>query len=539
MLRKNIVVAILLGLFTSLTSVTLHAQSPFSIYLQPLTITGLQGLHSYAYGKHNGKWLIIGGRIDGLHRRQPTTSFDVAGNNNRLIVVDPVAGLQWSTPLSGLSVALQEQLSSTNMEFHQQDSTLYCLGGYGYSATASDHITYSNIVAIDLAGVIDGVINSTPVAAFFRAQSDPEFAVTGGHLEKIDNTYYLIGGNKFDGRYNPMGGPSFTQVYTNQVRKFNMTDDGTTLTITHLTAYTDAANLHRRDYNAVPQIMPDGSEGVTAFSGVFQLTADVPFLNCVNIGSTAYVVNSTFSQYYNHYHCATLPVYSAAANEMHSVFFGGIAQYYDSSGVLVADNNVPFVKTIARVSRNSAGVMTEYKLPIEMPGLLGAGAELIPADGLPTYANDVLKLDELTADTTLAGYIFGGINSTAPNIFATNTGTQSTAYSQLLKVYIVKGAAAGTDILNSQSASPLKMQVYPNPNDGEVHISFHLQQQEAVVLTITNSVGAVVLQKNIENTVAGANLLSYPLKQISADGNYQITITTAHDKSTQKLVLHR
>jgi hypothetical protein len=54
---------------------------------------------------------------------------------------------------------------------------------------------------------------------------------------------------------------------------------------------------------------------------------------------------------------------------MHTVFFGGIAQYYDSLGILVQDNNVPFVKTIARVTRDASGTMAEYKLPIVMPTL--------------------------------------------------------------------------------------------------------------------------------------------------------------------------
>lgn len=82
----------------------------------------------------------------------------------------------------------------------------------------------------------------------------------------------------------------------------------------------------------------------------------------MNIDSSGYAANNAFSQYYNHYHCAFLPPYSAGANEMHTVFFGGIAQFYDSLGILVQDNNVPFVKTIARVTRNAAGVMAEYKL---------------------------------------------------------------------------------------------------------------------------------------------------------------------------------
>lgn len=67
------------------------------------------------------------------------------------------------------------------------------------------------------------------------------------------------------------------------------------------------------------QILPDGAEGITAFSGVFQPTVNLPFLDCVNIDSISYAVHSTFRQYYNHYHCAVLPIYSASNNEMHNV----------------------------------------------------------------------------------------------------------------------------------------------------------------------------------------------------------------------------
>lgn len=43
----------------------------FEISIEPTTISGLGGLHSYAFGQHQGKWLLVGGRLDGLHQRQP------------------------------------------------------------------------------------------------------------------------------------------------------------------------------------------------------------------------------------------------------------------------------------------------------------------------------------------------------------------------------------------------------------------------------------------------------------------------------------
>lgn len=422
----------------ALNACTTAQVSPFQISLEPLNIKGLEGIQTCVIGQHEGKWLIMGGRLDGLHRRQPWATFDVEGQNRLIIVVDPVAGERWSLPLTSLPVPIQEQLSSTNMEFFQEGDNLYVIGGYGYSNTAEDHITYPYLTAIKVSGVISAVINKTSFNDFFRQIADDRFAVTGGYLNKIYNTYYLTGGQRFDGRYNPMGHGTYIQEYTNAIRKFNISDDGNILNITHLSSVTDTANLHRRDFNVIPQIMPDGQEGLTAFSGVFQVKADLPFLNSVNIDSSGYTVNNSFIQYYNHYHCAHIPLYSKASNEMHNVFFGGIAQYTDSAGILVRNDNVPFVKTIAMVTRDRNGIMTEYKLPVEMPAFLGAGSEFIHVDNLPEYDNEVIDLDEIQEGTLLIGYIFGGINSTESEIFWSNNGTQSIANPEIFKVYLSK-----------------------------------------------------------------------------------------------------
>jgi hypothetical protein len=511
--------------------------SPFNIYIEPLNISGLGGIQSYAFGQHNGKWLIVGGRLDGLHRRQPFAAFDIAGNNNQLIVIDPVTQQKWTAPITSLSVSLQEQLSSTNMEFHQEGNYLYIIGGYGYNTASGVRKTFDNLTAIDIPSVINAVIGGTVITSYFRQISDAQFAVTGGHLKKIKNTFYLIGGNKFDGNYNPMGNPTYTQVYTDAIRKFSLTDNGTTITINHLPTITDATNLHRRDYNAVPQILPNGAEGITAFSGVFQPTIDLPFLNCVNIDSISYIVNNVFQQYYNHYHCAVLPLYSAANSDMHNVFFGGIAQYYDSLGVLVQDNNVPFVKTIARVTRNSSGTMAEYKLPIEMPSLLGAGAEFIPIKSVPQFSNEVFKLDDFTADSTLVGYIYGGISSTAANIFFTNTGTQSSASSQIFKVYVIKNSIIGVHNLNEQSIGTLKMQVFPNPNDGDFVVKFHLNKITETKISLYTIEGKKIEERILNNLQIGENTFQRKIKKLDLGGIYILTIETPYEKATQKIII--
>lgn len=530
----------LLLLFITFTLKSNAQIAPFQIAIEPLNISNLGGLQSYAFGQHIGKWLIIGGRLDGLHRRQPFAAFNVAGHNNQLIVVDPISEQKWTAPLTSLSVGLQEQLSSTNMQFYQVGNYLYLTGGYGYSATANDHTTYSNLTAVDVPATINAIITNASFVPNFRQITDAQFQVTGGRLEKIHNTFYLVGGQKFIGRYNPMGpnnGPGFIQEYTDQIRKFNLIDDGTTITINHLPSITDSDELHRRDYNVTAQIMPNGDEGITAFSGVFQKTANLPFLNCVNIDSVGYTVNNAFEQYYNHYHCGHFPIYSATANEMHTLFFGGIAQYYDSAGILVQDNEVPFVKTIARVTRDASGIMSEYKLPVEMPALLGAGSEFIPIENLPRYNNGVFKLDDFVDDTTLVGYIYGGISSTAANIFFTNTGTESSASSQIFKVYVIKNSPLGVHELNTQSVGTLQVKVYPNPNDGNFVVKFNLKNSSNVKIIIHDASGKLIENTVLDNLQIGENTYSKKIKNLINGGIYYITIETDYEKATQKIII--
>ena len=540
-MKKNIILAICLLALT--VSKGAAQTAPFQIALEPVEISGLNGLQAYAWGQHNGKWLIIGGRLDGLHRRQPFAAFDLAGHNDQLLVIDPASKTKWSAPLSSLPAGLQEQLSSTNMEFYQEGDYLYLVGGYGYSNTVQNHTTYPNLSAVKVPEVIQAIIDGAPFAAHFRQITDTLFAVTGGYLNKIYDTFYLTGGQKFIGRYNPMGpnhGPGFVQVYTNAIRRFKITDDGVSIAINRLPEIYDAENLHRRDYNVAPQIMPSGQEGLTAFSGVFRTDANLPFLNCVNIDSAGYAVNNDFAQYYNHYHCAHAPLYSAANNEMHTVFFGGIAQYYDNAGTLVQDDNVPFVKTIARVARNAAGVMTEYKLPVEMPALLGAGSEFIPLENLPQYPSGVLKLDEFSADTTLIGYIYGGISSTGPNIFFSNTGAQSSASSQIFKVLVLKNTSVGLDILNDQSAAgSLQLQIYPNPNDGAFKVTFRLEKSASAKLILSDAQGKTIRQTVLTDLPVGENTYAYEALPSNPQGIYYLTLETEYGKARQKIILRR
>lgn len=409
---------------------------PFSIHLEPLLMNDVSGLQAYAFGQYDGKWLLVGGRLDGLHKRQPFAAFNVEGNNNQIVVIDPILKKKWQASINTLPINIQEQLSSTNMEFYQDGKFLYIIGGYGFNRSSSTKATFDYITAIDVPAVIDAVISNNVTKNHFRQRRDSAFAVSGGQLKKINGSYYLIGGNKFDGNYNPMGHRTYTQAYTNSIRKFQISDNGIDFKIIHLKTFTDTANLHRRDFNAAPQIFPNRAEGITAFSGVFKTESNLPYLNAVDIDSVGYSVNQQFVQLFNHYHCAVLPIYSQKNNRMYTLFFGGIAQFYDSSGVTIKDDNIPFVKTIAMIVRDEKGNLTEYKMPIEMPSYIGASAEFIPNELIQQYLNGVIKMDELKSSPVLVGYIYGGISSKYPNAFFSNDSQATSASSQIFKVYL-------------------------------------------------------------------------------------------------------
>jgi hypothetical protein len=222
---------------------------------------------------------------------------------------------------------------------------------------------------------------------------------------------------------------------------------------------------------------------------------------------------------------------------MHTVFFGGIAQYYDVNGTLVQDNNVPFVKTIARVTRDANGIMSEYKLPIEMPTLLGAGAEFIVNKNVPHYANEVIKLDDLTADTTHIGYIYGGIASSAPNIFFTNDGTQSTASSDIFKVSLIRNTMVSSDALNEQSINSLEVMVYPNPNNGNFEIIYNLKKSGDVNIVLYSLDGKKIDEQSFKNQSEGKHVYSRKIKQLTKGGTFMLLLESNTEKAVQKIII--
>ncbi|MEO8590232.1 MAG: hypothetical protein ABI432_12740 [Flavobacteriales bacterium] len=504
------------------------------LVLNEVQLPGMPGVQSFAWGQDAGQWFVIGGRVDGLHRRQPFAAFLAAANNTTTYVIDPATEQVWSASIATLPQPLLEQLQSTNMEFIQSGQTLYVIGGYGYSPTAADHITHPNLTAIDLPGVMDAIRNAQPIAPHFRQITDMRMEVTGGQLGRIDDHFQLVGGQRFIGRYNPMGpdfGPGFVQQYTNAIRKFRIDDDGTNMTIADYTEAVDTMELHRRDYNMVPQVFPDGSTGYTVFSGVFQYAADVPWLNTLDIHGSGWNVVPVFEQLLNQYHTAHAAFWDGSTNTMHTVFFGGIGRYYFDGNTLMDDPNVPFVNTISRVTRAASGALTESAIG-SMPALLGASGEFIPLVTLPTAGEGIIRSDLLNGDSVLIGHIIGGIKSTAPNIFFINTGVESEASARVFEVYLVQ---TPTSIAESIDAGGTTLRVLPTTDEAAVRVMFTLPATESILLRIVDNTGRSVRTLIDGRAPAGEHELIVPVDQL-AEGSYRVVLTSDGQQRSAALI---
>ncbi len=497
---------------------------PFTVEIEAISIENAPSIHSYSFGvTDDQKWLIIGGRVDGLHQRQPFASFRKKDNNEMVFVIDPIENKVWSSNLNVLPTSLFDQLASTNQEFQQRDSMLYVIGGYGKNENG--HLTFPNLTAISINELADAIINNLNIRPFFRQIKDDRMKVTGGEVGLLNGRFYLVGGQLFDGSYNPMGsefGPGFIQKYTNEIRSFELIDDGSALSIENYSVINDPKNLHRRDYNMASQQFPSGEKGFTVFSGVFN-SEDMPFLTTVDISTEGYKHNANIQQLLSQYHCPKIPIFDESNNTMHTLFFGGISEFQlDESGNLVGDIDVPFVKTISRMTRFSDGSMQESDLVyVKMPALLGSGSEFISVDKFYDEM-EILQLEVIPSGRVLVGYIYGGIESSEENIFFVNDGSQSNATSTVFKVYLNKGVKNDQEKILVGS-NIIDISIYPKSPRKKLEIIYFAVEKMDVELTITDVLGNIVHNETITAEEIGLNDYKFDISNLRS-GTYTLFI---------------
>ena len=482
----------------------------YQIELNPISIPNLPSLHSYAVAQHNGKWLIIGGRLDGLHARQPWAAFPESDNNATIFVVDVATQQFWSASTASLPTNLKEQLQATNINFQQDENDLILIGGYAYAASQNDHITFPYLTKIDVAGLSNAVMQGTDIQLYFQQIYDERMANTGGQLGKIGDTFYLVGGQRFDGRYNPHNNPTFVQTYSEKVAKFTLDETDGNLNVANYETIEDATHFHRRDYNMHPQIFPDGTLGFTMFAGVFQVNVDLPILYTVDVFENNYTPNTNFNQYFNQYHSASAMLYDENLNEMHNLFFGGMSQYYfDENDEFVQDDLVPFVNTISRVSRDANGNLEEVAMNVTMPAMQGASAEFIPNQNLPSLHNDIIDLASIAENEFIIGHIYGGIQSPERNPFSYNNTGVTYADNVIYEVKLLRQS------MSIQEQTPAKaLMIYPNPTSDFFHIEYFASENKIHHYFITDDLGQMLQEGFLQPNKIGINKDSITLHDL-------------------------
>jgi hypothetical protein len=379
--------------------------------------------------------------------------------------------------------------------------------------------------------MISAVINAQPIAAFIRQVSDTNLAVCGGDLGKIGSDYYLCFGHNFGGRYSDPPTPLFTQQYSDRIKKFNLADDGTTITLSNYTYQVDTNNFHRRDLNVGPIVRPDGSFALEAYGGVFQKTHNFPFREPITITSTGTAVNTAYQQVMSHYTCANIPVFDSLSGSMYSTFLGGISLYdYSTVTSLVAmDTLVPFINDITTMTTHSNGMVEETVLPVQLPGLLGANAKFVLNENIAHYSNDVIHIRELPNTKILAGYMLGGIRAQQGNF-----GT-SAANDTIYRIYLTpNNVAIGIDELSSIGNACF----FPNPSSQDATLMFSLKNTGKVKIVLCDLTGKEIQLIAEEEMQKGNHQLSINTSKLPA-GVYFCKLESVSGKKVMKLVVNR
>lgn len=476
---------LLSGLFLAGTS---FAQIPFTVEIDTVLAGPLPAMHSFAFAQSGSKWLFVGGRINGLHGLSTNNSFEVIYASDVITVVDTATWSYYSSPLGQLPTATADPLRATNAQYTRIGDYLYIAGGFGWDSTANGYRTFPVLTAIHVDNMINAVITGSSIAQHIRQITDNNLRVCGGEMQTLNGETFLFFGHNFYGRYSDPPQPTFTQIYTNEIKRFSISDDGVNLAVTNYSAISDTNNFHRRDLNVGPVVNPDGSLGYCAYSGVFRKDLNLPYLWPVSYSPTnGATVDSSFNQQMNNYTCGYVPLFDSVQGTMYTVFFGGISLYnYDpQNNQQTLDSLVPFVADISVLVHDAGGQWAQVPLQLQMPGLKGSNMKFVPVTTVPQYANDVMKLRQMSG-RVLAGYLVGGIVSPTPNLPPV-----SWANDTVYRVWITPDQ----NLLSvSQPEAEGTIDIFPNPTRDKITIRVHAD--ESVTVMLFDSQGRMVSRES-------------------------------------------
>lgn len=499
------------------------ADLPFSLDLEEVTQDELPGLHSFALAQWEGWWVVLCGRVGGLHGFFTFTAFPENEANTHIWLLNPETGENRQFAVDNLNIPFRDPLKSTNPQYAQDGSVLYIAGGYGKSATSGDFVTFPILTAIDLPKLVSAMLAGANPSAAFQQIEHTGMQVCGGEMDKMGERFYLVGGHDFAGKYSQMPSSSFIQKYTYEIRHFRIQRTANTLAIADFMTYHDEQNLRRRDFTLAPMRKPDGSPALVLYGGVFRPDKDLPYYNPVFIAENkVFELDNTYEQVFSQYTCPSVPMFDSTDGSMYTLFFGGLSvhTYNPVTKAVEYDERVPFVREIVTLRRQADGSSKEFVMPIRFDALLGSNMVFAPVETAPHYSNEVLKLRAMPG-RTFVGYLFGGIKADIPNI------TTSSASKRMFKVYITpKSSSAVTE-------PKAVLQVSPNPFSINDHLRITLGDVEGKIM-IFNTNGCVIAQ--FEETGSSTEEALSRCLQAATPGIYFLEISSPAGRQILKVV---
>lgn len=92
--------------------------------------------------------------------------------------------------------------------------------------------------------------------------------------------------------------------------------------------------------------------------------------------------------------------------------------------------------------------------------------------------------------------------------------------------------------INNVQNEQQKVEVYPNPSDGNINIDFNLENQENVEISVYNTSGQKIINLTSKLFTQGHHTLSYDIGYLP-EGVYFISLTSNTSKKTMKVILNK
>lgn len=185
-MKRSIVLAAAFFTMASTFAQTVRELPPRAFELYPT----LEDMYGYAVGKYADYLLIFGGSI----RSETSERYAEDFPNLDILMIDFKRNRAAAYTSGNLDGLLREQMCSTGMAYYQDGNTLYLLGGYGFSETNGQFITFPYLTAIDLEATVEALMKGkSPVANFYQI-CDERMAIFDGTMDYNGDEFFLING---------------------------------------------------------------------------------------------------------------------------------------------------------------------------------------------------------------------------------------------------------------------------------------------------------------------------------------------------------